>query len=509
MTAVQSSNVSSGSTRDNNSPSGTSAASPAPTESGVVPPVTSSRRLAALPTLWGLDPIQLHDYYWAARGVQVVRLGEPSSVVGSAELFLLTNRDTLVLFRMRSLVETVSWIAPLVLLTRVHETLQRPYQEHAVVESDGTLRRFVRTYARTYTRTIRVAFTTDPDIARAWMAMHDTCRPWRHLRRQIPAARREVTSIRGHLYDQSSLADLDRFTKDLLRLWPQPSSVIHRAQNRKNVWADPQASISKGTRFVGEVWIGAGRTLAPDDLVVGPVILWDDPACRPAVQTIQWHDLEPATIYRQPQNVPQRSTLSRHAKRLFDIVFALCAILLTLPLYPLVMLAILLEDGRPFFFAHSRETIGGREFPCIKFRSMRKDAEKIKAELRVQNQADGPQFYIENDPRLTRVGRIIRKANIDELPQFFNVLLGHMSIVGPRPSPHQENQFCPAWREARLSVRPGVTGLWQVNRTRIRGSDFQEWIKYDIQYVESQSWLLDLRIIWKTFTVILRGMTSL
>jgi lipopolysaccharide/colanic/teichoic acid biosynthesis glycosyltransferase len=139
---------------------------------------------------------------------------------------------------------------------------------------------------------------------------------------------------------------------------------------------------------------------------------------------------------------------------------------------------------------------------------MRKDAEKIKEKLAKQNQADGPQFFMENDPRLTRIGAFIRKTNLDELPQFFNVLAGHMSVVGPRPSPRRENQFCPAWREARLSVRPGITGLWQVNRTRIRGADFQEWIKYDIEYVENQGWLLDLRIIWKTILVFLRGVTS-
>jgi lipopolysaccharide/colanic/teichoic acid biosynthesis glycosyltransferase len=181
------------------------------------------------------------------------------------------------------------------------------------------------------------------------------------------------------------------------------------------------------------------------------------------------------------------------------------AILLTLPLYPFVMLAIWLEDGRPFFFVHKRETRGGREFGCIKFRSMRKDADQIKAQLQKENKADGPQFFIENDPRMTRVGDFLRKTNIDELPQFFNVLLGHMSVVGPRPSPYSENQYCPPWREARLSVRPGITGLWQVRRTRRQGLDFQEWIKYDIEYVENASWLLDLRIIWETVRLIIRG----
>lgn len=112
--------------------------------------------------------------------------------------------------------------------------------------------------------------------------------------------------------------------------------------------------------------------------------------------------------------------------------------------------------------------------------------------------ADGPQFFMEHDPRLTRIGRFLRMSNLDELPQFFNVLVGHMSIVGPRPSPRSENQYCPPWREARLSVRPGITGLWQVKRSRVQGLDFQEWIRYDIEYVENMSWRLDLWIIAQT-----------
>jgi lipopolysaccharide/colanic/teichoic acid biosynthesis glycosyltransferase len=113
---------------------------------------------------------------------------------------------------------------------------------------------------------------------------------------------------------------------------------------------------------------------------------------------------------------------------------------------------------------------------------------------------------MKDDPRIFGVGKWLRKLNIDEWPQFWNVLIGQMSIVGPRPSPDRENQMCPAWREARLSVRPGITGLWQVMRTRGRGeSDFQEWIYYDIQYIKKQSIWLDIKIILKTFVVALGG----
>ena len=194
--------------------------------------------------------------------------------------------------------------------------------------------------------------------------------------------------------------------------------------------------------------------------------------------------------------------LQRGGKRAFDLVAAFLALIASLPLWPMIMLAIYLEDGRPFFFGHRRETRGGREFPCWKFRSMRKDAEEIKQRIARENQVDGPQFYIDDDPRITRVGRVLRKTQLDELPQLLNVILGHMSIVGPRPSPHKENQYCPAWRETRLSVRPGITGLWQVKRTRREGLDFQEWIRYDIEYVENASFGLDLKIILATVGVI-------
>jgi lipopolysaccharide/colanic/teichoic acid biosynthesis glycosyltransferase len=167
-----------------------------------------------------------------------------------------------------------------------------------------------------------------------------------------------------------------------------------------------------------------------------------------------------------------------------------------------------LEDGQPFFYGQRRETRGGREFSCWKFRSMRKDADAIKARLQAQNQADGPQFFMKQDPRLTRVGRILRKYNIDELPQLWNVLTGDMSLVGPRPSPRKENQFCPPWREARLSVRPGLTGLWQVKRTRRRGLDFQEWIKFDLEYVKRAGWRLDLWILVETARVLIMGSRS-
>ncbi|MCL2645706.1 MAG: sugar transferase [Phycisphaerales bacterium] len=457
------------------------------------------------PTIWGLDPIGLHDRFWAARGVQVVRQGEPSSILEGAELYLLTMPRTLVLFRLRDLVDQLSWLKPDLLVIRLRSVRERQFLERVAVDHDGHFVRFHRLYG-TETSLTRAALTEDRDLARSWQAMAQSRAPWRDLQRPIARSARHVTRVTGLIYDRASDEQVAQFVRDLMVRWKSPSTTIARAQRQTGgIWRDPEAKIDAATRCFGPVWVGAGRELTGPGLVVGPAILWDDPAKQPQVDDIQWQELEPSDAYlRQPQ--PRKiSVISRSAKRLFDILFALFVLILTSPLYLPIMLAIFLEDGRPFFFGHHRETKGQREFACWKFRSMRKDAEKIKAQLQKLNQADGPQFFMENDPRLTRVGSFLRKTNLDELPQFWNVLIGDMAIVGPRPSPRAENQFCPQWREARLSVRPGITGLWQVRRTRKRGTDFQEWIKYDIQYVETQSWLLDLKIIFQTFIVLARG----
>jgi lipopolysaccharide/colanic/teichoic acid biosynthesis glycosyltransferase len=458
-------------------------------------------------TIWGMDPLSLQQRYWAAYGVQVVRQGEPSQIIESAELFLLTDPRSLVLFKMIDVIDTLNWVQPTVLFVRLHDSRERGYRERVVTDTDGRFLRFQRLYdAAEDQRLARVVLTPDREVARLWQSAPNPLSGWRRLRRFTPRHERSTLSVDGNVFDGTMDREVSLYLKELMPVWQRPDSTITRArQVDLSSWADPDAHIEPGARFIGPVWVGAGRNVPDGTTVIGPAILWDDPAHRPKSDAIQWLTIEPADnrIPEDP-NVRHANALDRASKRAFDIVASLIAIALSLPLYPFVALAIWLEDGRPIFFAHRRETLGGREFPCIKFRSMRKDAEKMKAGLKAHNQADGPQFFIEEDPRLTRVGRVLRKYHLDEWPQFFNVLVGHMSIVGPRPSPHSENQYCPAWREARLSVRPGITGLWQTRRTRTAGNDFQEWIKYDIQYVETRSWKLDLLIILKTISQILR-----
>ncbi len=185
-------------------------------------------------------------------------------------------------------------------------------------------------------------------------------------------------------------------------------------------------------------------------------------------------------------------------KRVVDFCAALFVLILFAPIIPFVALAIKLNSPGPVFFKDKRQGLHGKEFNCLKFRTMITGADKIQEKLRKISQVDGPQFKMEDDPRISSVGRFLRETYIDEIPQFFNVLLGHMSVVGPRPSPVSENTLCPFWRDARLSVRPGITGLWQVNRTREPMKDFQEWIYYDTNYVRVLSLKTDLWVCWQT-----------
>jgi len=468
----------------------------------------SAPATAAAPTLWGLTPVQLHDRLWASRGVQIVRRGVRSELVDHAELYLLMDSQTLAICRLGVVLDQFAWLGSTLCSVRLTDIREHGYRESVVADQQGHFQRFRRIYGGGEHQLARVALTADRDVASMWQTLTDDRGAWRTLTDSVRRSEREIARLRARLYDASDDREAAAFVRDLQIRWTRPDVTISDiAEAQPNVWAHATAKVDKAAACTGVIWVGAGRTLAADAVAVGPAVLWDAPDARPTPPEIHWIDLEPISPLHRPA-VKKSSKLADAAKRFFDVAFALLAILVTLPLYPLIALLIVIEDGWPVFFSHERETVGGRTFGCIKFRSMRRDAEKIKAQLQAANQADGPQFYMENDPRLTRVGHYIRKYQLDELPQFFNVLKGDMSIVGPRPSPFKENQFCPGWREARLSVRPGVTGLWQIRRTRAHGADFQEWIKYDIQYVETRSFWLDLYIIWKTVTMLLGRFTK-
>lgn len=190
-------------------------------------------------------------------------------------------------------------------------------------------------------------------------------------------------------------------------------------------------------------------------------------------------------------------------KRLIDIVGALIGLLITAALFPFVAIAIKLDSKGPVLFSQIRIGKNGRRIKIYKFRSMYTDAERQKKRLETQNEMQGPMFKIEHDPRITRVGRILRKTSIDELPQFYNVLKGDMSLVGTRPPTEDEFEQYNLHYRRRLCITPGLTGMWQVHG-RGRVTDFDEVMKYDLQYIDNWSLLLDIKILIQTvFEVLL------
>ncbi len=191
-------------------------------------------------------------------------------------------------------------------------------------------------------------------------------------------------------------------------------------------------------------------------------------------------------------------------KRLTDIALSSFALLMLAPIFAAVAIAIKIDSKGPIFFAQKRVGRGGREFPFYKFRSMVTDAEKLKDQLLKQNESgQGVIFKMKNDPRITRVGRFIRKYSIDELPQFYNVLRGDMSIVGPRPPVPREVVMYDDIAFGRLDTMPGLTCIWQVNGRSAIG--FRDQVRLDALYILRQGWLTDLVLMWKTVPAVLKG----
>jgi lipopolysaccharide/colanic/teichoic acid biosynthesis glycosyltransferase len=189
-------------------------------------------------------------------------------------------------------------------------------------------------------------------------------------------------------------------------------------------------------------------------------------------------------------------------KSWIEAVVAAAFLVLLLPLFVILAILVKLTSPGPVFYGAIREGLDGRVFRCWKFRSMRVNADAMQRALAEAQYADGPQFKIERDPRITPIGGWLRAWNLDELPQLANVVLREMSFVGPRPSPFEENQICVPWRDGRLSVRPGITGLWQVCRRDRAEGDFHQWILYDLLYVAHASFWVDVRIFVATIVTL-------
>ena len=311
---------------------------------------------------------------------------------------------------------------------------------------------------------------------------------------------------------------------------------LGRRSEEFSLWAGPGSSIDPHSRLYGPIDVHAGARNAPHAVVIGPAVLGPGaqvargslvcqcvfgPGARvsagdcivrrvlvgqaPAKAAAGHKPSAPASAQRSEPRLlrrRRRRAASRaptgdkrwypRLKRAIDFSAALVGLVVLAPLLGVTALLVKLSSRGPVLFGHEREGLNGRVFRCWKFRTMIDRAHQQQRALYVKNAVDGPQFKLPNDPRVTPLGKLLRATNIDELPQLYNVLLGHMSLIGPRPSPFRENQICIPWRKARLSVRPGITGLWQVCRRERDAGDFHQWIYFDVLYVHMSLWL-DLR----------------
>jgi len=220
--------------------------------------------------------------------------------------------------------------------------------------------------------------------------------------------------------------------------------------------------------------------------------------CVKMQSTLSFLNQMPFLTFR---NTPD-NYLALMVKTFLDFLISLIVIIVLSPIM-LVIAGLIKLDGGPVFFLQKRVGLNGRRFLCIKFRTMVVNAERMQHSLMDKNEQEGPVFKIKNDPRVTTIGRFLRKTSLDELPQFINVLKGNMSVVGPRPPIPAEVKQYKRWQNRRLSMKPGITCIWQVSgRNSI---PFEQWMKMDMQYIDTWSLKLDFIIFLKTFKVVFAG----
>ena len=216
------------------------------------------------------------------------------------------------------------------------------------------------------------------------------------------------------------------------------------------------------------------------------------------------HDKVDARTREKLEAIIEKSYLTFwRQKRLFDIFFASLILLFFLPLMFIIAIVIVIDDPSAGpFYKQIRVGRHGEEFYMYKFRTMRANADKMMEELAKQNEMDGPVFKMKDDPRITRVGKFLRKVSLDELMQFFNVLKGDMTLVGPRPPLPREVEYYTDYQRLRLLVTPGLTCTWQISKNR-NYIPFEQWVEMDIEYIQTRTYLNDLKIMLKTPIVML------
>ena len=412
-------------------------------------------------------------------------------------------------------------------------------QERVGFDSSGHVRKIVRHYeSATWPFIAGVSATLVP-VASGILSDGKVPLSLRDLRRVL--AEHEVPSrdvpVSGGIFDlvheAGLLAANDHFARKALVNGGAPAtqplligtghSIHPSARITGSVVIHPGAEIAANAMVFGPAVIGPGAQVASGAVVTHAVVgsgcqvpsgavvrgrVWCNSESSPhaAIPEASYRERLARVISEAPSQVESAPLASArpirgiHAalKRALDATLAALGLLVMSPLIALAAFASRLESKGPIFYGDPREGLGGRVFRCWKLRTMGVGAHAAQLDFRAIDTTDGPHFKVDRDPRVTRVGRVLRALNVDELPQLFNVLVGDMSLVGPRPSPFRENQVCVPWREARLSVRPGITGLWQVCRHNRADGDFHQWIEYDLLYVQHASFWLDLKILAAT-----------
>jgi lipopolysaccharide/colanic/teichoic acid biosynthesis glycosyltransferase/dTDP-glucose pyrophosphorylase len=378
----------------------------------------------------------------------------------------------------------------------------------------------------------------------------------------IPVLTREslkvsVCEIKDFHHCINSMNDYITINRDLL-MNGNNTAFVEKQEIANGVWVGKDVMISPNAYLLGPLVIGDGCQIKDRAQIIGPAvignrcqisegsliresILWDGASIANSSRVeysvigncsqipahlgiknmivLNGFKIGNANLIPSGYSIKSIATLSdsisitanpqkiyRVTKRIMDIVLSAAGIILSLPLLLLFGIAIKIGSPGPVFYIQKRCGKGGKLFNMIKFRTMVADAEKLKRELIHKKENDGPMFKISNDPRITRLGRILRKTSLDEIPQLINVLKGEMSLVGPRPLIMNEMKLNPSWRDTRLKVKPGITGLWQTNGRSMTG--FHDWIRHDIYYVKNQSFWLDIKILLKTIKVVIKRIGS-
>lgn len=366
----------------------------------------------------------------------------------------------------------------------------------------------------------------------------------------LPVYAYETKQFCKALYTVENYFDLQR---TLLLNYPEDVFREDMTMIADGIWVGKNVTVSPTAYLIGPVVIGSNSSIEPNTQIIGPAvigqrcavetgavvresILWDD-AVMESGSRAQFciileglrvtsgesfsntvivdeaeaedaslmaldHVLYGLTSLNPSLLIGQKRPWYLFLKRLMDITISAVGFVAILPVLLIIALAVKLDSTGPVLFRQKRCGKGGYDFRMLKFRTMVQDAESQQEKLAPRNKIDGPMFKLADDPRVTRVGAFLRRTSLDELPQLINVLTGEMSLVGPRPLVMDEMTCSPSWRDIRLRVKPGMTGLWQVSG-RSEGH-FHDWIRHDVHYVMNQSLWLDLKILFRTVKVVLK-----